>query len=223
MTSSETSTNAFVSPNDFETWSASPTGAGSPPGPLDELRSIRRGFSTSGLLVVAPQAAAVHLCRAVVAGFGDQRRGEAVLEVARDGLNGAVVVGGSAGRVLGALDRLLRVVDRVVRVLVCGLVDGRGERARADQVALVGRAVVADEQHRLALLLLGGEDSVLGHAPVDVDAAQVGDRGQRGGCVLDGGVGAPVLGLVRLDREVGVLRRDALGASGGAVSRVKRG
>src|ERR1700730_4658768 len=115
--SSETSTSAFVSPNDFETWSASPTGAGSATGPVDELRSISKGFSTSGLLVVAPQAAAVHLCRAVVAGLGDQRGCEAVLEVARNGLDGAVVVGGRTRGVLGAFHRLLRVVDRVVRVL----------------------------------------------------------------------------------------------------------
>src|SRR4029077_1183603 len=71
-TLSDTSTSARVSPNDLETCSASPTGAGMDPGPVDEGRCI--GWLTaSRLLVVAPQVGAVDLGRVVVTGKRHQR------------------------------------------------------------------------------------------------------------------------------------------------------
>src|SRR5260370_33134903 len=118
---------ALVSPKDFETFSASPTGAGLSTGPVDELRCIRRGFSTYGLLVVAPQVGAVHLRRTVVTGERHQWRRQCVLEVPGHRRDLAVEVGGLTVAVLGALGRLLRVVYGVAGVRVSGLCDGRVE------------------------------------------------------------------------------------------------
>src|SRR5205807_10063659 len=104
---------------------------------------------------------------------GDERGCERVLQVALDGDDLARVVRALTVCVLRSGDRLLRVVDGVVRVLVSGLVDGGVELLAANEVALVRRSVVADEEDLLVLLLLSSEDSVFGHAPVDVDAAKV--------------------------------------------------
>src|SRR5690242_1290004 len=79
-TTRDTSTRARVSPNAFDTFSASPTGAGAVAGPVDEYRCIGR-FSFA-LLVVAPQVGAVDLGRAGIAGERHERRGQRVLEVA---------------------------------------------------------------------------------------------------------------------------------------------
>src|SRR5579859_1827385 len=95
------------------------------------------GFLSLSLLVVSPQVGAVYLGRPVVAGKGHERRGQRVLEIARDRDDLAVVIGGLAIAVLRAGNRLLRVEDRVVRVFVGRLVDGRVQVLRADQVALV--------------------------------------------------------------------------------------
>src|SRR5207245_6110032 len=123
------------------------------------------------------------------------------------------------------------VVDRVVGVLVRGPVDGRVQLVATDQVTLVRGAIVADERDvvgrtalgPLALLLLGGDDAVLRHAPVDVDTFQVGDRGQRGRGILHRRVRSPIFGLVRLDLQVGVFLADDVLAAGGAVPGVQRG
>src|SRR5262249_47770178 len=136
-----------------------------------------------------------------------------------------------ASGVLSARDRLLGVVNSVVGVFVSGLVDGRVQLLASDQIALVGRAVVANERDvawapgrgEEGLGLLSGDDPVLGNAPVNVDAAQVGNSGQRRGRVVRGALGVPVLRLVGLDVEGRVLALDDLVAALGAVARVERG
>src|SRR5260370_17694879 len=110
----------LVSPKDSEAFSASPTGAGLSTGPVVELRCIRRGFSTYGLLVVAPQVGAVHLRRTVVTGERHPWHRQRVLELTGHRHDLPVVVGRLPVSFLAALVVLLRVEERVVAVLYPG-------------------------------------------------------------------------------------------------------